>query len=288
MTRGLQRLYLYSKLIRLDRPIGILLLLWPTLWGLWFAAKGIPPLSILAIFVTGTILMRSAGCAVNDYADREFDKYVTRTRQRPVTSGQIAPFEALMVASVLTFVAGLLLFFLPKQVWLWAIAAVFFAVSYPFTKRFFSIPQVYLGIAFGLGIPMAYVVIQGSVPSIAWLLVIANIFWALAYDTEYAMVDREDDRKLGIRTAALTFGKLDVVMIMLSYMIALSILGVIGWQMQMRKIYFSALVVAALIMIYHFTLIRKREPTQCFQAFLHNNWFGGVIFLGIALDYGVF
>ncbi len=280
----------YARLVRLNRPIGILLLLWPTLWGLWFAAAGLPPLKLLLIFVAGTVLMRSAGCAINDFADRDFDKHVARTRARPVTTGKIKPIEAVAVAVVLSLLALLLIVppSLPLNPLLLglAVAAAFLAASYPFTKRFFAIPQAYLGIAFGFGIPMAYAALYGQIAPVAWVLLLANVFWAVAYDTEYAMVDRADDLKIGIRTAAITFGKYDVAMVMLCYLMALLLLVMAGVWLQMQLWYFAGLVVAAAIALYHFTLIRAREPALCFKAFLHNNWFGAAVFAGIVLDYG--
>jgi 4-hydroxybenzoate polyprenyltransferase len=220
-----EKLDLYEKLMRLDKPIGILLLLWPTLWALWIASRGQPGWMLTGIFVLGTELMRSAGCVINDYADRDFDRHVERTKERPLTAGRVSVREALALAAGLTLCAGLLILPLGKLVWALACVAVFLAVSYPFTKRFFAIPQAYLGIAFGFGIPMAYSAVQGRVPEVAWWLLVANIFWAIAYDTEYAMVDRDDDLKIGIKTSAITFGQFDVAAVMLCYGIALGILA---------------------------------------------------------------
>lgn len=282
-----QRLRLYVHLTRLDRPIGILLLLWPTLWGLWFAADGWPPGWILVVFVVGTVLMRSAGCAINDYADREFDKHVARTRQRPVTSGQIKPVEAAAVAGVLALLALLLIVPLNGLVLKLSVVAAFLAGSYPFTKRFFTIPQAYLGMAFGFGILMAFAAVQNVVPPLAWLLWVANICWSIAYDTAYAMVDRADDLKIGIKTSAITFGRYDVAMVMLCYGLTLSLLALAGCWADRQAFYFFGLAVAGLIAGYHFTLIRHRDPGACFRAFLHNNWFGAAVFVGIALDYGM-
>ena len=281
----LARLSLYFQLTRLNRPIGILLLLWPTLWGLWIAGAGHPLWRIVLIFFLGTVLMRSAGCAINDYADRDFDRHVKRTRDRPLTSGHIAPQEALWVAVILALGAFLLTLPLNALTKLLSIPAVFLAASYPFTKRFFSIPQAYLGVAFGFGIPMAFAAQLGSVPRVAWLLLIANVFWAIAYDTEYAMVDRDDDIHLGIHSSALLFGKYDVLAVMVSYGVTLLLLGLVGVTIAAGISYFLGLLLAAGIAIYHYTLIRERQREGCFKAFLHNNWFGAAVFGGIVFSY---
>jgi 4-hydroxybenzoate polyprenyltransferase len=283
----LQHLTLYYRLMRLDRPIGILLLLWPTLWAIWIASSGQPSLPILLIFVTGTVLMRSAGCVINDYADRDIDKHVKRTQQRPVTSGQVSPREALWLAAILAIAALLLILPLNTLTLLLSIPAVLLAGSYPFTKRFLAIPQAYLGIAFGFGIPMAFAAIQSSVPAIAWWLLLANIFWCIAYDTEYAMVDRDDDIHLGIHSSALFFGKYDVAAVMACYAAALALLAYLGCMLQLGLIYYSGLMVASGIAAYHYILIRQRQRENCFKAFLHNNWLGAAIFSGLALDYFV-
>ncbi len=204
-----ERLTEYEKLMRLDKPIGILLLLWPTLWGQWFAGQGRPDWLILWLFVVGVVLMRSAGCVINDYADRDFDPHVARTRDRPLAAGRVSPKEALALAGGLSLLAFLLILPLDPLVWKLSFVALFLAASYPFTKRFFAVPQAYLGVAFGFGIPMSYAALWGTVPTEAWWLLLANVFWAIAYDTEYAMVDREDDLKIGIRTSAITFGRFD-------------------------------------------------------------------------------
>lgn len=276
-----QRLRLYAQLVRLDKPIGSLLLLWPTLSALWLASGGFPDWHLLVIFCAGTVLMRSAGCAINDYADRDFDKHVERTAQRPLTSGQISAREALALAAVLALLALLLiqpLNLLTKQL---SIAAVAIAASYPYFKRFFALPQAYLGIAFGFGIPMAYAAVQNNVPPHAWLLLLANVFWALAYDTEYAMVDREDDLKIGIRTSAITFGRFDVLAVMLCYALSLGLIAVVGWQLALGLFFYAGLLLAAGIALYHWTLIRGRERLACFKAFRHNNWLGAAVFAGI-------
>jgi len=281
-----EKLDLYEKLMRLDKPIGILLLLWPTLWALWLSAQGRPDWMVLWIFVLGTVLMRSAGCVINDYADRDFDKHVERTKERPLTAGRVSTKEALWLFAGLSLVAFALVLALgnPLVIWL-SVPALFLAASYPFTKRFFAIPQAYLGIAFGFGIPMAYAAHLGEVPAEAWWLLLANVFWAVAYDTEYAMVDREDDLKIGIKTSAITFGRFDVAAVMACYAATLAIVAGIGWSLHLGLAFYAGLLLAAAIMGLHFTWIRGRERMPCFKAFLHNNWVGLVIFVGIVLDY---
>ncbi len=282
-----QKLILYTKLVRLDRPIGILLLLWPTLWGLWIASNGRPDAVVLTVFILGTVLMRSAGCAINDYADRNFDGHVKRTAERPLAAAKIQPREALMVAAVLALIAFLLVvFFLNRLTLYYSFAAAFLAASYPFTKRFFAMPQAYLGIAFGFGIPMAFAAQTGNVPPVAWWLLLANTFWTIAYDTEYAMVDRDDDIKIGIKTSALLFGKYDVIAVMLCNVAMLILLAVIGKAIGLGWPFWAGLTAAAGIAVYHYTLIQHREASQCFKAFLHNNWLGAVVFIGLAADYG--
>ena len=277
-----ERLSLYIQLTRLNRPIGILLLLWPTLWAVWLAGGGHPAWHIVFIFVAGTVLMRSAGCAINDYADRDFDKHVKRTSERPITSGRIAPREALWVAAGLALIALLLILPLNALTLLLSVPAVFLAASYPYTKRFLAIPQAYLGIAFGFGIPMAFAAIQGSVPPLAWLLLLANIFWCIAYDTEYAMVDRDDDIHLGIHSSALFFGKYDVLAVMACYAGALALLAAAGRMAGLGWMYYLGLAAATGIAAYHYALIRRRQRDLCFKAFLHNNWFGAAVFAGVA------
>ncbi len=278
------RLNTYEQLMRLDKPIGTLLLLWPTLWALWIAAHGQPPGILVWIFALGTLLMRSAGCVINDWADRGFDPHVARTKERPLAAGRASPREALVLALALTLCAGLLILPIWRDVWPLAIVAVFLAASYPFTKRFLAIPQAYLGIAFGFGIPMAFAAMLGKVPPLAWAMLLANIFWAVAYDTEYAMVDREDDLKIGIKTAAITFGRFDVAAVMICYAVTLLILAMIGKTLDLGWFYNAGLSMAGLIAGYHFFLIRHREPRQCFKAFRHNNWFGAAIFIGLVAE----
>lgn len=279
-----ERLRPYVQLTRLDRPIGIWLLLWPTLWALWLASEGVPRWDLLLIFVLGTVLMRSAGCAINDYADRDFDKHVKRTAQRPVTSGVLKPSDALKAALVLTLFAALLLLGLNTQTQVWALGAAFVAASYPYTKRFLAIPQAYLGIAFSFGIPMAYAAVQQQVPIQAWLIFAANLIWTVGYDTEYAMVDRDDDLKIGIRTSAITFGQADVLAVACCYALALALLVAVGVLSAMGPVYYVGLLVAAALAVIHLGWIRGRQREQCLRAFLHNTWFGAAVFAGIALD----
>ncbi|NHZ65205.1 4-hydroxybenzoate octaprenyltransferase [Massilia genomosp. 1] len=281
----MNKLSLYFRLIRLDKPIGILLLLWPTLIALWIAARGKPDPAVVLIFCLGTVLMRSAGCAINDYADRDFDKHVKRTAERPLTSGRIKSWEALAVAAVLSIASFLLILPLNTLTKQLSVAALIVAGSYPYFKRFFSIPQAYLGIAFGFGIPMGFAAVQNQVPAVAWWLLLANVFWAVAYDTEYAMVDRDDDLKIGIRTAAITFGRFDVAAVMLCYGAALAIILVCGWLEGLRAWFVGGVAVAAAVALYHYTLIRGRERMACFAAFRHNNCLGAALFAGVALDY---
>lgn len=279
------RFTLYLQLVRLDKPIGILLLLWPTLMALWIASDGIPDWHLLLIFTLGTVLMRSAGCAINDYADRDFDKHVKRTAQRPLTSGRIRGREALAIAgglALISFALILPLNALTKQL---SVAAVLIAASYPYFKRFFAIPQAYLGIAFGFGIPMAFAAVQNTVPIIAWVMLLANVFWAIAYDTEYAMVDRDDDLKIGIRTSAITFGQWDVAAVMLCYFIYFGLLAACVATLPLGKYFYLGLLVALACALYHYVLIRHRARESCFAAFRHNNWLGAALFFGIFLDY---
>ena len=280
-----ERLSLYEKLMRLDKPIGILLLLWPTLWGQWLASNGRPDWLILWIFVMGVVLMRSAGCVINDYADRDFDPRVARTRERPLAAGKVSPKEALLLAAGLSLLAFLLILPLDALVLKLSVVALFLAASYPFTKRFFAIPQAYLGVAFGFGIPMSYAALWGEVPQEAWIMLLANVFWAIAYDTQYAMVDREDDLKIGIKTSAITFGRYDLAAIAVCYAATLGLLGWVGKQREMGWAFYGGLAVAAAIALYHMVLIRQRDPAQCFRAFLHNAWFGAAVFGGIALHF---
>jgi 4-hydroxybenzoate polyprenyltransferase len=284
MNALLARLDAYEKLVRLDKPIGILLLLWPTLWGLWLAKGGMPTPAVLWLFVLGTVLMRSSGCAINDYADREFDREVERTRMRPLAAGTIRPWEALAVAVALALVAfGIVLFFNRLTVEL-SFLALAIAAVYPFTKRFFSVPQAWLGIAFSFGIPMAFAAQRDAVPPLGWALLAANFFWVMAYDTEYAMVDRDDDLRTRIHTSAIFFGRYDVAAVMGCYAIFLGAMFAIGRWQGYGVAYFIGLLAAWGIAIYHYFLIRGRSREGCFKAFLHNNWIGAAIFAGVVAD----
>lgn len=276
-----ERINAYEKLIRLDKPVGMLLLLWPTLWALWLSSRGQPDWSVVWIFVVGTVLMRSAGCAINDYADRDFDGKVARTRDRVLASGQIKPAEALFVAVGLILLAFALVVQLNKLTIKLSVLAVAIAAIYPFTKRFFVLPQAVLGVAFGFGIPMAFAAHLSQVPQPAWVLLAANVFWAIAYDTEYAMVDRADDLKIGIRTSALTFGRYDVAAVMACHALFLLIMVWIGTVFRPGWYFYLGLGIAAILALNQFRLIRSRVPAECFRAFRQNNWTGAVIFAGI-------
>ncbi|HEX7053586.1 MAG TPA: 4-hydroxybenzoate octaprenyltransferase [Burkholderiales bacterium] len=283
----LRRLDAYERLIRLDKPIGTLLLLWPTLWALWLASDGRPAPRLVIIFVVGTLLMRSAGCAVNDYADRNFDPYVERTRDRPLAVREIAPWEALALAAGLAAAAFALVLFLNRLAIALSFVGAAIAASYPFAKRFFPFPQAYLGIAFGFGIPMAYAAAQGRLPFECGVLLAANVCYAFAYDTEYAMVDRDDDAKLGLRSSALTLGRYDVLAVMTSYLLMLVLLTWVGLRQELAWPFHLGLAVAALMAIYHWTLIRGRSRDGCFRAFRHNNWLGAAVFAGIVASFAV-
>ena len=281
------RLKAYAYLVRLDKPIGTLLLLWPTLWALWLASSGMPDPKILLIFVLGTFLMRSAGCAINDYADRDFDRHVQRTKERPVTSGKISGKEAIAVAVSLALVAFLLIQPLNTFTKQLSVFALLVAFVYPFTKRFFAMPQAVLGIAFGFGIPMAYAAILDFVPLEAWVLFIGNVFWTIAYDTAYAMVDREDDLRLGLRTSAITFGKYDVLAISICYAILLISQLWVAQLAQLSNYFLVGWGMALGCAIYHIKLVATRKREECFLAFRHNNWLGGFLFLGIVLGLSI-
>ncbi|WOB08165.1 4-hydroxybenzoate octaprenyltransferase [Piscinibacter gummiphilus] len=281
------RLSLYLDLIRWDRPAGTYLLLWPTLSALWIAAEGFPGWHLLAVFVLGTFLMRSAGCAVNDVADRDFDRHVKRTAQRPVTSGAIGVRQALIFGAALALLAFGLVLTTNAPTIAWSFAALAVSIFYPFTKRFFSMPQAVLGVAFSFGIPMAFSAVQGAVPAVAWALLLGNLFWVLAYDTEYAMVDRDDDLKIGIRTSAITLGRFDVAGVMLFYAAFVAIWAAIGLGLGMGPAYFAGLVVAAGLAGWHYTLIRTRTRDGCFKAFRLNHWLGFVVFVGVMIDFAV-
>lgn len=280
------RLQDYARLVRLDRPIGILLLLWPTLWALWIAGTGHPDPEVFVIFVAGVVLMRSAGCAFNDYADRAFDRHVQRTRDRPVATGRVAPWEAVAVAAVLAFVAFMLVVL--RLDWLTirlAIVGGFLAASYPFLKRWTSLPQFYLGAAFGWAVPMAFAAETGGVGLVAWLIFAAVMLWAVAYDTMYAMVDREDDLRIGIKSTAILFGRADRFVVGLCQLAVLALLLAAGARAGLGGWFVAGLVTAGALALWQQVLIRRRRPDDCFRAFLNNNAFGLAIFCGIALDY---
>ena len=277
------RIVAYAYLIRLDKPIGTLLLLWPTLWALWLASGGFPEWHLLIIFALGTFLMRSSGCAINDYADQDFDRHVLRTKDRPITSGKISGKEALMVAGALALIAFVLiqpLNALTKELSFFALVV---AILYPFTKRFFAIPQAVLGIAFGFGIPMAYAAVLDFIPLEAWVLFVGNIFWAIAYDTAYAMVDRDDDLRLGLRTSAITFGRFDVIAIALSYGVLFLSQVWVAQLANLSNYFWIGWCLALACAVYHLKLVSTRKREECFKAFRHNNWLGGFLFLGILL-----
>lgn len=284
----LERLHQYALLTRLDKPIGSLLLLWPTLWSLWIAAKGVPNLLVLAVFVIGVFVMRSAGCAINDYADRDFDGSVARTSNRPLAAGRIRPREAIGVFVVLALVAfGLVLLMNRLTVWL-SLGGAVLAATYPFMKRYHYLPQVHLGAAFGWGIPMAYAAQTGHFPTqTIWLLFLTNIIWSTAYDTMYAMTDREDDLKIGVKSTAILFGRYDKLLVGILQALVLLSLYLVGQQAGLGLYYHLGLLVAAGFAVYEQWLVRNREPMACFRAFLNNNWFGFAVFVGMALDYAL-
>ena len=280
-----KKLDAYGRLMRLDKPIGILLLLWPTLWALWLASRGIPDWITLLIFVTGTVLMRSAGCVMNDIADRNYDGLVERTKNRPLATGEVSLKEAYLLAAVLALMAFALVLLFNKTTILLSFAALFLAATYPYTKRFLAIPQAYLGVAFGFGMPMAFAAVNDYIPLLAWILLAANVAWAIAYDTEYAMVDRDDDVKIGIKSSAIFFGKYDVIAVMACYAIMLGLLAYVGKFMGFGKYYFIGLAAALLLACWQYVLIKSRDKSYCFKAFLHNNWIGLVLFIGFAAEY---
>ena len=287
VPRWRERLGQYWKLVRGDRPIGVLLLLWPTWWALWLASGGLPPIWTLLVFTAGVWLTRSAGCVINDYADRWLDPQVERTRDRPLASGAVSGREALAVFAVLMLVAFALVLTLNRLTVYLSFIGLLLAASYPYLKRYTYLPQVYLGLAFGWGIPMAFAAVQGEVPPLAWVLYCANILWATAYDTWYAMVDREDDIRAGSKSTAILFGDMDLVALGILYALVFFALFLVGRQAQLGLYYWVGLAVAAVLVVYEFFLARHRERAACFRAFLHNNWVGAAIFLGIAVHYAV-
>jgi 4-hydroxybenzoate polyprenyltransferase len=282
-----QRLDAYERLVRLDKPIGILLLLWPTLTALWLVTRGSPSWRLVLVFTLGTIVMRCAGCAFNDWADRRYDANVKRTASRPLATGEIAPWEALAVAAA--FAAGAFLLVLlatNAATVLLSFAALAITLAYPFFKRFFALPQAFLGIAFSFGIPMAFSAVLGYVPPFAWWLLIINLFWVVAYDTEYAMVDRDDDIRIGMRTSAITFGHYDVLAVGVCYALYFAGMAWVGTRISMGVFYWTGWSIAVLIAIYHLWLIRTRDRMRCFRAFLHNHWLGFAMFAAVAADFG--
>lgn len=275
----------YARLMRLDRPIGIWLLLWPTLWALWISSRGKPSAITFILFVAGTVLMRSAGCAINDYADRSFDPRVSRTKDRPLAAGRISTLEALVLFAVLSFSALMLALQLNRSTLLLAVAGGFLAISYPFVKRFLAVPQMYLGVTFGWGIPMAFEAQLEQVPRVAWLLLLANVLWVTVYDTIYAMVDREDDIKIGVRSTAILFGDSDRHIIAVLQLMTLAALYLVGRMIHMGNWYLAGLGAGAAFFVYQLFLIRDRDRDACFRAFLNNNYFGMAVFVGMALEY---
>ena len=279
-----EKISLYLDLIRWNRPAGWLLLLWPTLSALWVASGGFPGWHLLAVFTLGTILMRSAGCCLNDVADRDFDKHVKRTAERPVTSGRIGVKEALLLGAVLALIAFMLVLTLRTETIAWSFVAMAVAVAYPYAKRFVAMPQAVLGVAFSFGIPMAFASVTGEVPRIAWALLLGNLFWVLAYDTEYAMVDRDDDLKIGMKTSAITLGQWDVAAVMFFYAAFVGVWGVVLHAPD-KPLLMAGLAAAALQAAWHFWLIKDRSRDGCFKAFRLNHWVGFAAFVGVALSY---
>ncbi len=278
------KLHAYWRLVRLDRPIGILLLLWPTLWGLWVAADGRPPWDILAIFVAGTVLMRSAGCAINDFADRKIDPHVSRTEQRPLATGELAPWEALVVFASLSLLAFALALQLRPEALLLSVPAVLLAASYPFAKRYTHLPQAHLGVAFSMGIPMGFAAIHGAIPGVAWLLVLVTILWTVVYDTFYAMCDRPDDLKIGVKSTAVLLGNWDRLTTAVLQLCVLAGLLMLGLWQAYGVLFYLGLAVGAGYFAWQQYLVREREPQACFQAFINNHRFGMAVFAGLLLD----
>src|SRR5579859_2561219 len=279
------RTWAYLRLMRMNKPIGAFLLLWPTLWALWLATEGRPTPKLFSVFVAGVFVMRAAGCIINDYADRGYDPQVTRTRERPLATGEVSVIEALALFVVLGLIAFGLVSTLNTLCLQLAFVGLALAMSYPFMKRYTYLPQPYLGLAFGWGIPMAFAAAQGNVPDVAWLIFIANILWATVYDTMYAMVDRADDLKIGVKSTAILFGSMDKKIMGILQLLLLANLALLGSRMQLGAVYYIGLGFAACFAVYQQRLIRKREPEKCLQAFMNNNWFGASVFAGILLHY---
>ncbi len=284
-SRLKERLVQYALLMRLHRPIGIFLLLWPTLWALWLAGAGQPDPKVLLVFVLGVVLMRSAGCVINDYADRGFDPHVARTRDRPVAAGRVSPREALVLFALLCLAAFGLVLLLNRLTVLLSLGGAALAAVYPFMKRYTHLPQVFLGAAFGWAVPMAFAAQTGSVPKLAWLLFVATVLWATVYDTMYGMVDRDDDLQIGVRSTAILFGESDRLILAVLQVVFLLTLVLVGQEAGMQGYYYLGVLLAAGLSLYQQYLIRRREPARCFQAFLNNNWLGAAVFAGIVLDY---
>ena len=286
LTRRIrERLQQYYFLIRLDRPIGIFLLLWPTLWALWLASNGRPDPLVLFVFIAGTVLMRSAGCAINDFADRKIDAHVARTRERPVATGKVRPREALLVFAALALLAFALVLLLNRMTIYLSFGGVLLAAVYPFMKRYTNLPQVVLGMAFAWAIPMAYAAQTGTLPKEAWLLYVITVIWAVIYDTMYAMVDREDDLKLGVKSTAILFGEADRLILFILQVMMFAGLFLLGRELTLGPAYHGAMVLAALLALYQQYLIKDREASRCFRAFLNNNWLGAILFIGILLHF---
>ncbi len=282
---GPDKLRLYLDLIRWNRPAGWLLLLWPSLSALWMASGGLPSVHLILVFVLGTILMRSAGCCLNDVADKDFDRHVKRTAQRPVTTGALLVREALGLGALLALLAFALVLTTNSVAVLWSFAALAVAMAYPFAKRFFAMPQAVLGVAFSFGIPMAFAAVQSHVPMLAWWLLLGNLFWVLAYDTQYAMVDRDDDLRIGMKTSAITLGAWDVPVVMACYITYLLLWGVVLWPRVNHLVLGVGLVLALAQVAWHFSLIRARTREGCFQAFRLNHWLGATVFASVVLGY---
>jgi 4-hydroxybenzoate polyprenyltransferase len=280
-----ERLEQYYYLVRLDRPIGTFLLLWPTLWALWIASHGKPDPLVLFVFIVGTVLMRSAGCAMNDYADRDIDAHVQRTRQRPIAAGTVSPKEALIVFCVLTLLSFSLVLLLNRLTIYLSVGGAVLAAAYPFSKRYTHLPQVVLGMAFAWAVPMAFAAQTNSLPKEAWLIYVITVVWAVIYDTMYAMVDREDDLKIGVKSTAILFGEADKLILFILQLMMFAGLYLLGRQAGLGKAYYLSMGIAALLALYQQFLIRHREPAKCFRAFLNNNWLGTILFIGIVLDY---
>jgi 4-hydroxybenzoate polyprenyltransferase len=285
--RLLDRAKQYCLLARLHRPIGILILLWPTLWAVWIASDGKPDPLVLTVFVLGVVLMRSAGCIINDYADRGFDPHVERTKLRPIATGEVAPKEALIVFVVLSLCAFALVLLMNLYTIILSFVGAFLAASYPFMKRYTQLPQAYLGMAFGWAVPMAFAAQTNTIPPLAWLLYLAVMLWALVYDTMYAMVDKDDDLKIGVKSTAILFGDYDRHIMAVLQVIIMGLLIQVGLMKHLGWFYYLGLTIAAGFSIFQQKLIHNRDKKKCFQAFLNNNWFGLAVFVGIFLDYGL-